>query len=204
MTLAVGLVGRASRPTSGETLSGINPNLPTDRVTQWFTPFRWGAGTPARGIVPQPQSRRPSWQARVPAPPTSHPPALWPRLRHPDPTGREGARRRKRLSPELEADSPVAAVYDRRPSVEDSRRGSATPFHSNGGHRPPLQNTVWAQRDSTGAGCLSRLPEEEAWLNLPPEISLLFSRPQSHGTCDWRDKRLAARGAVHLPLPLST
>jgi hypothetical protein len=106
-------------------------------------------------------------------------------LRHPDPTGREGAWRGKRLSPELEAGSPVAAVYDRRlefgqfaavydrrPSIEDSRRGSAgstgstssrqassrqatPPCYGNGGHRPPLQNTVWAQRDSTGSGCLS-------------------------------------------------
>ena len=75
------------------------------------------------------------------------------RLRHPDLTGREGAGRGKRLSPELEAGSPVAAVYDRRRSVEDSQWGSATPPYRNGGHRPPLQNTVWAQRDSTGAGC---------------------------------------------------
>jgi hypothetical protein len=38
------------------------------------------------------------------------------RLRPPDPTGREGARREKQLSPKWKAGSPVAAVYDRRPS----------------------------------------------------------------------------------------
>ena len=36
------------------------------------------------------------------------------RLRHPAPAGRAGARLGKRLSPELEAGLPVAAVYDRR------------------------------------------------------------------------------------------
>ncbi len=49
------------------------------------------------------------------------------------------------LSPELEAGTPVAAVYDRR----------TEPATSLGGHRPPLQNTVGAQRNSAGAGCMS-------------------------------------------------
>ena len=67
-------------------------------------------------------------------------------LRPPDPARRAGAKRGKRLSPELETGSPVAAVYDRRGTLR-------TLF---GGHSPPLQNPVWAQRDSTGSGGLSR------------------------------------------------
>ena len=55
------------------------------------------------------------------------------RLRPPDPARLAGAKRGKRLSPELETGSPVAAVYDRRGTLQ-------APF---GGHRPPLQNTVW-------------------------------------------------------------
>ena len=47
------------------------------------------------------------------------------------------------LSPELEADPPVAAVYDR-------RTGPAT---SLGGHRPPLQNTVETERDFARSIC---------------------------------------------------
>ena len=102
------------------------------------------------------------------------------RLRPPNPAGLAGARRGKRLSPKWEAGSPVAAVYDRRnrtrcrtdrwsvparptvgPTVRESRgfgvrRGLA------GGHRPPLQNTVWAQRDSTGSGCLRLLKQRPA------------------------------------------
>jgi len=49
------------------------------------------------------------------------------------------------LSPELGAGTPLAAVYDRR----------TEPAACLGGHRPPLQNTVGAQRDSTGAEGLS-------------------------------------------------
>jgi len=102
------------------------------------------------------------------------------RLRPPDPAGLAGARPGKRPSPKWEAGSPVAAVYDRRnrtrcrtdrwsvparpavgPTVQESRgfgfrRGLA------GGHRPPLQNTVWAQRDSTGSGCLRLLQQRFA------------------------------------------
>ena len=66
-------------------------------------------------------------------------------LRPPDPARRAGAKRGKRLSPELKTGSPVAAVYDRR----------NTPRTLFGGHRPPLQHPVWTQRDSTGSGCLS-------------------------------------------------
>jgi hypothetical protein len=65
--------------------------------------------------------------------------------------GRADARRGKRLSSELEAGSPVAAVYDRR-NDSVSQVGDAA---HNGGHRPPLQNSVCAQHDSTRSGCLS-------------------------------------------------
>jgi hypothetical protein len=65
--------------------------------------------------------------------------------------GRADARRGKRLSSELKAGSPVAAVYDRR-NDSVSQVGDAT---HNGGHRPPLQNSVCAQHDSTRSGCLS-------------------------------------------------
>ena len=49
------------------------------------------------------------------------------------------------LSPESEAGSPVAAVYDRR----------TEPAAGPDGHRPPLQKTVRAQRNSTGSECMS-------------------------------------------------
>jgi len=85
--------------------------------------------------------------------------ALLESLRPSDPAGPADARHAKRLTSEREAGLPVAAVYDRRPSVEDSSRGSAdstssrqaTPPDKTGGHRPPLQNT-----DSTGAEGLRR------------------------------------------------
>jgi UDP-N-acetylenolpyruvoylglucosamine reductase len=93
--------------------------------------------------------------------------ALLESLRPSDPAGPADARHAKRLPSEREAGLPVAAVYDRRPSVENSSRGSAdstgstgsqqassrqaTPSDKTGGHRPPLPNT-----DSTGAEGLRR------------------------------------------------
>jgi hypothetical protein len=70
------------------------------------------------------------------------------RLRPPEPARRAGAKRGKRLSPGLETGSPVAAVYGRRGTLRIRF----------GGHRPPLQKTIWAQRDSTGSGCLRLRP----------------------------------------------
>jgi len=69
------------------------------------------------------------------------------RLKPPDPARRASAKRGKRLSPELETGSPVAAVYDRR----------VTLWALFGGHRPPLQNPVSAQRHSTRSGGLRPL-----------------------------------------------
>jgi 16S rRNA C967 or C1407 C5-methylase (RsmB/RsmF family) len=59
----------------------------------------------------------------------------------------------KPLSTDGEAVLPVAAVYDRR----NDSKGQVGDLACNGdgGHRPPLQNTVRAQPDATGAGCLS-------------------------------------------------
>ena len=67
------------------------------------------------------------------------------RLGHPNLAGKTAASCGKRLNPELEADAPVAAVYDRRSTPR-------TPF---GGHRPPPQIPSRAQRDSVGSGFLS-------------------------------------------------
>ena len=52
-------------------------------------------------------------------------------------------------SPALETGAPVAAVYA---AVYDRRTEPAAAL---GGHRPPLQNTVSAQRDSAGSGGMS-------------------------------------------------
>ena len=83
----------------------------------------------------------------------------------PVPVERAGTQRGKRLSPELEAGPPVAAVYDRRP---DPRFG---------GHRPPLQYLVWIQRDSTVAEGLSLGCERSKFKNpkskIPPGFTLI-------------------------------
>ena len=92
----------------------------------------------------------------------------------------EGARREKQLSSKLETGSPVAAADDCRPGVEDAARGSANPPDKTGGHRPPLQNTVSAQRDSAESGWRSPQPDH-AWT--PPAAGWSFGR--------WA-KRLAA------------
>ena len=72
------------------------------------------------------------------------------KLRPPDPVEPEGARRKRQLSPELEAGSPVAVVDDRR--NDSVGQVSDLAYNDDGGHRPPLQNTVRAQSDSTGTG----------------------------------------------------
>jgi len=53
----------------------------------------------------------------------------------------------QRRNDELEARSPVAAVYDRR----NDSKGQVNDLAYNGGHRPPLQDSDRAQFDSTGS-----------------------------------------------------
>ena len=85
--------------------------------------------------------------------------ALLESLRPSDPAGPADARHAKRLPSERDAGLPVAAVYDRRRSAEESSQGSADSTSSRqatlpdktGGHGPPLQNT-----DSAGAEGLRR------------------------------------------------
>jgi 16S rRNA C967 or C1407 C5-methylase (RsmB/RsmF family) len=76
------------------------------------------------------------------------------RLRSPDPVEREGARPGEQLSPKLETGLPVAAVCDRRNDSVGQVGDLAD--NDDGGHRPPLQNTVRSQHDSTESGCLSQ------------------------------------------------
>jgi hypothetical protein len=65
----------------------------------------------------------------------------------------------RRVGAQLVCARSIVLRFGRTQGAPLRRKIGPTPV---GGHRPPLQNTVWVQRDSTGSGCLRLLKQRSA------------------------------------------